>query len=115
MENEIMYKKNIVKRIEVFDDKIILSDGTIIKSYHYQDCCEETYADFKQLKDTTFEDEVITKQNLKLEAVEGYGFRINGYSVPCYSIQNGYYSSVIAILVDGTTSLLFNAKLVIRY
>lgn len=103
-----------MKQIKIFDNKIILSDGTIITYYHTQDCCEETYADFNSLRDTTFEDEVITKESLTLESVEDYGFRINGYGVPCYSIQNGYYSSAIAILVDGTAKLLFGAKLIIN-
>lgn len=90
---------------------LILKDGTRISSEYSQDCCEYNVADFTALKDTTFEDENITKGNLQLELVEGYGFRINGYFVPCYSYQNGYYGSEMDILVDGVRVLTVDGQI----
>lgn len=82
------------------DNGIQLGDGTTITFYHSQDCCEDVYADLNALNDTGFfEDESLTRNNLKIELVKGYGVRINGYGIPCYNIQNGYYSSEIMLTV----------------
>lgn len=82
------------------DDGLELNDGTIITFYHQQDCCESVYADLNALNDTGFfEDESLSRDNLKIEFVKGYGVRINGYGIPCYNEQNGYYSSQIQLTV----------------
>ena len=82
-------------------DVLILSDGTEISF----DCFENdgpndcyNYADWSALEDTGFfEDTTITADTLKIDACD-YGVRINGYFVPCYSCQNGYYTSAIEII-----------------
>lgn len=82
-------------------DVLVLSDGTEItfdgeENSGPNDCYN--YADWSALEDTGFfEDKTITAKTLKLERVEPYGFRINGYFVPCYSSQNGYYTSMLTI------------------
>jgi len=83
------------------DDTLVLSDGTVISFYGDEndgpnDCYN--YADWSALEDTGFfEDTTITADTLKIEACE-YGVKINGYFVPCYSCQNGYYTDAIEII-----------------
>lgn len=89
-----------MKIIEVKDDYIGFDNGSKITFDHSQDCCEYNYADFKQIEkqalDTTFDEELI------FEEVEGSGFRFGSkgthmFFIPCYSDQNGYYSSDVDI------------------
>lgn len=89
---------NEVNKINEFG--VVLRNGIVIKYHHDQDCCEVVYADFKQLLDTTFQTEKLV--DIKIEQVPGSGFRINGYFVPCYNQQNGYYSDRLELIVDCT-------------
>lgn len=78
------------------DDNLYLNDGTVIK---FEDAGDWSYnyADWSALEDTGFfQDTSINKDTLKLELCN-YGFTINGYFVPCYSWQNGWYSTDIHI------------------
>jgi hypothetical protein len=80
---------------------IHLDDGTIIEFYHEQDCCESVYADLSALDDTGFfNDSSICWENIKIEMVENYGFRLNGYGIPCYNSQNGCYNSNIKVSIS---------------
>ena len=86
---------------EINEDYIRFEDGSMITFQHYQDCCEWNYADFEQLDDLA-RSAMFDTANLTFEAVEGSGFRFGNkdgrmYFVPCYSVQNGYYSSDIQI------------------
>ena len=80
-------------------------NNIIIKDYHEQYCCEHVYADFSALEDTTFFDELkgknLTAKEVanNIELVEGKGFRIFGYFVPCYNVQNGYYSGDLTLII----------------
>jgi hypothetical protein len=80
-------------------------NNIIIEDYHEQDCCEHVYADFSALEDTTFFDEIkgknLTAKEVanNIELVEGKGFRIFGYFVPCYNVQDGYYSSNLTLII----------------
>ena len=94
-----MVEKNIWHTDENYG-WIKLKDGTEIDFIHRQDCCESVYADLDYLKDTGFEDANITRRNLKIELVKNYGIRINGYGIPCYNNQNGYYNPNIRILIN---------------
>ena len=76
---------------------IKLKNGTTIVDNHEQDCCENVYADWSALEDTTFHDEVVSFEQLELKE-EHEGFSINGYFVPCYEQQNGYYSNNLEIV-----------------
>jgi len=74
------------------------SDGTVIYDNHEPDCCEHVYADWNALDDTTFFDEEF--DSIKIEKVDGVGFRINTYFVPCYNIQEGgWYSSNLELII----------------
>lgn len=86
---------------EITDERITFDNGNYITYDHEQDCCEWNYADFSYLvgeagiMDYDFPEELI------FEFASGYGFRFGSdyrkFFVPCYSDQNGYYSSDIDI------------------
>ena len=84
---------------DVNDDGITFSDGSCIEFDHDQDCCEYNYADFRQLDDLARVYKF--KHPILFEAVEDSGFRFGDsrsmFFVPCYSYQNGYYSSNVDI------------------
>jgi hypothetical protein len=84
-----------MKIIEITEEGIKFNNGIEVKHYHEQDCCEEVYADWKQLEDTNIMEREFDDVNI--EKVKGSGFRINGYFVPCYNVQNGYYSSALEL------------------
>ena len=76
---------------------IVFNDGTTIIDHHDQDCCEHVYADFDQLADTNIFDNDFNE--IEIEGVKEAGFRLNGYFVPCYDQQNGYYSNDLALII----------------
>lgn len=81
-----------MKLISFKENGLKFDNGTFIEDYHRQDCCESVYADWDQLKDT----DVLShefKDKIEIEKVEGSGFKIEGYFIPCYNYQNGYYGS----------------------
>lgn len=81
---------------------ILFDTGDNITCYHEQNCCEHNYADFMQLDDIARNTEF--KKPLTFEFVDGSGFRFGNenkmFFVPCYSDQNGYYSTAIDILFN---------------
>lgn len=88
--------------LKITEDSIEFDNGKEITFEHEQDCCEINYADFEQL-DSLARD-VDFSEPLVFESCD-YGFRfgnppINMFFVPCYSIQNGYYSSLLNIFYD---------------
>ena len=89
-----------MKIIKITDDEIIFDNDMTISQDHDQDCCEEVYADFKQLHDTFIMTERFN--NGVFVSPHKFGFVIYGdseysYYVPCYNIQNGYYSDDLTI------------------
>ena len=92
-----------MKIIKVNDEAIIFDNGNEITFEHSADCCEWNYADFKQLDDIARATDFDPK--LEFEMVEGSGFRFGNknkmFFVPCYSEQNGYYSSDLEIYYNG--------------
>ena len=83
----------------ISDSAITFDNGMDITFDHEQDCCEYNYAAFEEIDDLakTFE----FSEDLIFESVD-YGFRFgnnpqNMVFVPCYSEQNGYYSSDVDI------------------
>lgn len=82
--------------VGITDDRIILSNDCYIEATHDQDCCENNYADFKSLLDTSIMG--ITHNIISFDGWEG-GIRINGYAVNCYSEQNGFYSTEITFVL----------------
>lgn len=88
--------------IKVDLDSILFDTGDEITCYHEQNCCENNYADFSQLDDIARNTEF--QKPLTFEFVDGSGFRFGNenkmFFIPCYSEQNGYYSSAIDILFN---------------
>ena len=88
--------------LKITEDSIEFDNGKDISFVHDQDCCEINYADFEQLD--SLAREVDFSEPIVFESCD-YGFRfgnppINMFFVPCYSIQNGYYSSLLDIWYD---------------
>ncbi len=93
---------------EITEEAIIFDNGNTITFWHEQCCCEENFADFAQLDDIARNTEF--DKNLDFEFVEEQGFRFGNqpdrmFFVPCYSVQNGYYSYEITIMYNGVEVL----------
>ena len=87
------------------ENLIKFDDGTEITCDHCQDCCEWNYADCEQIDDLARAYNFDTKK-LQFEAVDGAGFRFGDrpermFFVPCYSEQNGYYSTNLDVYLNG--------------
>lgn len=99
---------------EITDEHVLFTDGTEITFWHYQECCENNYADFEQLDDLARDYDF--HQPLLFESVDGAGFRFGDerrmFFVPCYSVQNGYYTSAIYIEYKGEPVLSFGCEFV---
>lgn len=97
---------------EITDSYIAFTNGDKITFDHYQDCCEYNYADFEQVDDYARQYEF--RAPLKFEAIDEAGFRFgDGYAmffVPCYSEQNGYYSTGIDIYLNEERVLDFSCN-----
>ena len=103
-----------MKIAKIDDSAIVFDNGNTITFDHYQDCCEHNYADFEQLDDIARNANFDC--NLDFEAINGSGFKFGNkpnkmYFVPCYSVQNGYYTNAIDIYYNGEQVLGFGAKL----
>lgn len=92
-----------MKISKITEYEIEFDNGKKIIFDHDQECCEINYADFEQL-DSLARD-VDFSEPLVFESCD-YGFRfgnppVNMFFVPCYSIQNGYYSAELDIRYGG--------------
>lgn len=83
---------------------LVDEEGSIVRLEHVhdQDCCEEVYADWSQLEDQVGIEDAEFGLEPEVETVEGSGFRLKDLSgttffVPCYNIQNGYYSDELSL------------------
>lgn len=94
---------------------VVFDNGNKITFFHSADCCEWNYADFPQIDDIArgwdFD------ENLDFEAVDGYGFRFGNLPnkmvfVPCYSDQNGYYSSDVDIYYKNEQVLNLDCEMI---
>lgn len=104
---------NMIKIVHVDGDCIRFSNGDEITFDHAQDCCEYNYADFSHL-----DNEALTHEfqlPLQFEAVDCSGFRFGDgrrmFFVPCYSEQNGYYTTEIEIWYNGDIALKFDCEM----
>lgn len=102
-----------MKIAKITSDFVLFNNGSKITFNHEQDCCENNYADFKQIEEAAMECEF--PENLIFEMVDGSGFRFGGvgtymFFVPCYSDQSGYYSSDIDIYFNGKKVLNFECE-----
>lgn len=94
---------------EINEEMILFDNGMKITFDHEQDCCEYNYADFEQLENQ-LDGVEFDEASMKFEKVDESGFRFGSkgthmYFVPCYSVQNGYYSSDIQIYFNGNEVL----------
>ncbi len=99
---------------QICEDWIEFDNGDTITFDHDQNCCEHNFADFSQLEDIATEVEF--DSGLIFEAVENSGFRFGSkntpmFFIPCYSSQNGYYTTEIDIYYNNKIVLSFNAEL----
>ena len=95
----------MAKIIEAEENILRFDNGVEIYCDHAQDCCEHNYADFTQLDDIARSRDFDTDK-LEIEILEDQGFRFgnkpfNMHFVPCYSVQNGYYTTKLDISIDG--------------
>lgn len=102
-----------MKIAEITYKHIKFDNGSKITFNHVQHCCEENYADFEQIEEQALE--TVFDENLVFEAIEGYGFRFGSkgtpmFFIPCYSDQNGHYSSDIDIYYNGRPVLNLECK-----
>lgn len=94
------------------DDRITFDDGSYISYDHEQDCCEYNYADFSVLDVMLGSNkDYVEFDSFEIVAVDDGGFLIKlrladsrvlygpyyNIFIPCYSVQNGYYSSDLVI------------------
>lgn len=118
-----------MKIVGISDSEVTFDNGSFLTYRHEQDCCEHVFADFSVLKDynalgknankTIFDvdfDETSIYLFSAIECVAGEGFKI-GYTdgdfegsafVPCYNVQNGYYTSNLALVYTkgGKTNII---------
>lgn len=90
---------NKVKVIKVDSESIEFDNGVNLSSAHSQDCCENHYLSFGDVKLEDFDGLWfdLTKYDF-FNRIDGYGIElvpIHGHSVkvPGYGYNNGYYSS----------------------
>lgn len=83
---------------EITDEHILFDNGTKITDYHGQDCCERVYADFESLKTTSIMDKNF--RDIRITGAKDSGVKLNGYFIPCYNDQNGYYSSDLELIIE---------------
>jgi len=90
---------------KVTECAIIFDNDKEISFEHEADCCEYNYADFPQVIENNSDIlDYDFENNLIFEKCDD-GFRFGDsrrmYFVPCYSEQNGYYSTDVDIYYDG--------------
>lgn len=99
---------------EITDYTIVFDNGNIISYEHVPEWCECNYADFAQTDDIARMTEF--DEDLDFEEVPEAGFRFGNndgrmFFVPCYSDQNGYYSSDVSIYYNGKRVLGVDAEI----
>ncbi len=95
------------------NEEIIFSDGSRISYDHDHDCCEDNYADFEQLDDIARGTDFNTNDMVFKKADCGFMFGnepTKMFFVPCYSEQNGYYTTDVDIYYNGNEVLETEGK-----
>ena len=96
--------------VKIEENELIFDNGNCISADHVRDCCEWNYADFPQLDDEARAYDY--DEDISFEEVENCGFRFGDsrrkFFVPCYSEQNGYYSSDLDITYSDSHGHIIN-------
>lgn len=107
-----------MKIAKVSEDRVTFDNGNYIDYDHSPDCCECNYADFSILTENLVHYNYDFDENLNFEFIGDEGFRFGSDGrwifVPCYSEQNGYYSTDIDIYYNGKRVLNGDCKFVYR-
>lgn len=99
---------------KITEEEIIFDNNYRLYYDHEQDCCEINWADFEMLKSYNLstqtgkaisiyeEDFATTLTELFYKGVTDAGFMIksktgNNFFIPCYSDQNGYYTTQLIL------------------
>lgn len=105
---------------EITDCGIVFDNGNSLTDCHERDCCETNYADWCYLKDEMGGEifNIDFDENLVFEESDSgfrFGSGINMFFVPCYSEQNGYYSSDVDICYNGKPVLKTSGDIEYRW
>lgn len=105
-----------IKRVS--NHEIVFDNDSTISFDHCPDCCEHNYADFSTLNENNVYYDYDFNPELEFKFVGGEGFKFGSDDkwifIPCYSEQNGYYSSDIDIFYNGKYVLSGNCESVYR-
>jgi len=107
-----------MKITKITEGAIHFNNGNSITFSHDQDCCEDNYADFSVLTNGTVNIDYDFNENLIFKKVDGGGFLFGNEGhmifVPCYSEQNGYYTSNIDIYYNGQSVISLDCEMIYR-
>lgn len=93
------------------DDHVEFDNGLVLLSDHDQDCCESNYLDFEQLYVGREFDDMTAGEFVDAITMKEDGFSLkDSQKTPAWvqarSIQNGFYSSGVKLVVsDGNKTL----------
>lgn len=115
-------------KIKRYDDYVVeFSDGSVITYAHERNCCEHNYPDFSILDFQNLDE--LEFYDYDVVPVPGMGFNLRltedylgrtgkNVFIPCYSEQNGAYSTDLQIFVcdpeSGLKIINLNCNLVER-
>lgn len=98
----IIRTKNKFKFIGGEDELVEFGDDggnkISISSYHSPDCCEYNYLSGRDLNETLMTE--LETNVFIIEFIDGFGIKVGGIPIPCYSEQNGYYSSLVNLEIS---------------
>lgn len=102
-----------MKILKAEESYLAFDNGSYIASSHDQECCEHNYADFEAVDDIALNTDFT--EPLDFESCED-GFRFGNqpnkmFFVPCYSMQNGWYSRNIKISYNSKKVLITECEL----
>lgn len=90
---------------QVTETEIIFDNGNVITYFHDPDCCEMNWADFSVLNKNNIYYDHDFDTDLQFKFIDEGGFTFGDETakifIPCYSDQNGWYSTDIEILYNG--------------
>lgn len=97
--------------VESKEDRIVFDNGLTLSSTHDQDCCERNYIDFEQFPVGTQLPKATAAQFLEMITIRDDGFSVkDSKNTPLWaqarSIQNGYYTRGVSLVIDDGSVVL---------